>query len=366
MVELADIIRTYGAGYREKYEAEMLSSHQQAMRAIERCRTEVMGGRVYQCEVCEVERYSYHSCRNRHCPKCQNNAAEAWLQKQQALLLPVSYFLVTFTLPAELRPLARSNQKLMYNTLFSTAASSLQLLGSDPRFIGGQMGLLGVLHTWGRDLTYHPHIHFLVPAGGLSDDGQRWLPSRKKFLVSVKALSKVFRAKFRDTLKKTTLWQKVPPIVWHKKWVVHSKRVGRGQTALKYLAPYIFRVAISNNRLLSMDNGLVSFRYKASGAKQFSICTLPAERFIHRFLQHVLPKGFVKVRYYGLFSATKRAVLLQARQLLTELYPSLPQLHNPALPQQLIEPCPSLPSCPLCGHPMTMTKQLKPTLFQPP
>ena len=222
MLELADIFRTYGSAYRHQYGAKMLPSHHQAMNAIERCRTAVMGGRVFRCHHCQLERYSYHSCRNRHCPKCQNQAATLWLQKQQAFLLPVPYFLVTFTLPAQLRPVARSNQTLLYNTLFSTAASALQLLGSDPRFIGGQMGFLGVLHTWGRDLCYHHHVHFLVPAGGLSFDGQRWLPSRKKFLVSVKALSKLFRAKFRDALKKTPLYSQVTATVWHKTWVVHS------------------------------------------------------------------------------------------------------------------------------------------------
>jgi len=365
MLELADIFRVYGSAYRQKYGAKMLSSHHRAMAAIERCRTAVMGGQVYACEQCQFKRYSYHSCRNRHCPKCQNQAAETWLQKQQALLLPVGYFLLTFTLPAELRSVARSNQKLIYNTLFSSAASALQLLGSDPRFIGGQMGFLGVLHTWGRDLSYHPHVHFLVPAGGLSYDDLRWLPCRKKFLVSVKALSKLFRAKFRDTLKKTPLFSQVASTVWLKKWVVHSQPVGRGDTALRYLAPYIFRVAISNNRLLSMDNGLVRFRYKASGAKHFSVSTLPADTFIHRFLQHVLPKGFVKVRYFGFFSSAKRSLLSQVRQLLAQLYPTPPQLVHP-LPELSLASTHSLPSCPLCGKPMAFVERLIPALPRPP
>jgi hypothetical protein len=366
MLELADIFRVYGPAYRQKYGSQMLPSHHQVMAAIERCRTAVMGGSVYRCQACEVDRYSYHSCRNRHCPKCQNDVAETWLQKQQALLLPVNYFLLTFTLPAELRSVARSNQKLIYNILFSSAASALQLLGSDPRFIGGQMGFMGVLHTWGRDLSYHPHVHFLVPAGGLSFEGNSWLPSRKKFLVSVKALSKLFRAKFRDALKKTSLWSQVPTTVWHKKWVVHSQPVGRGQAALKYLAPYIFRVAISNNRLLSMDNGLVRFRYKASGAKHFSISTLPADSFIHRFLQHVLPKGFVKVRYFGFFSSGKRSVLGQVRHLLAQLYPTPPQLIPPALPEPSLTSTQPTPSCPLCGKPMSFVERLIPALPRPP
>jgi hypothetical protein len=205
--------------------------------------------------------------------------------------------MVTFTLPAPLRPLARSNQKLMYKLLFQTSAAALQELAQDPRFVGGQIGLVGVLQSWGRDMSYHPHAHFLVPGGGLSADGQQWLASRARFLVPAKPLSKLFRGKFRAALKKSELYQHVPLSVWQQDWVVDAKAVGNGQAALKYLAPYIFRVAISNKRIVKVAEGQVTFRYTPSGGKKSKRCTLPAEEFMRRFLQHVLPKGFIKVRY---------------------------------------------------------------------
>ena len=190
MSEVAEIFRGYGREYRAKYGQQMPPRHKVALAAIEQCRTEALGGHVYRCESCEVNAYSYHSCRNRHCPKCQQQAGEAWLERQQQLLLPTPYFMVTFTLPDPLRQIARSHQKLIYQLLFQTGAATLQELAQDRRFVGGQIGLVGVLHTWGRDLSYHPHVHFLVPGGGLSADGQQWLASRPTFLVPVKPLSK--------------------------------------------------------------------------------------------------------------------------------------------------------------------------------
>ena len=224
--------------------------------------------------------------------------------------------MVTFTLPAQLRTLARRHQRAVYNLLFRSAASALQTLAADPRFIGGQIGMVGVLHTWGRDLSYHPHIHFLVPGGGLSADGQTWRPSAPNLLVHVKPLGVLFRGKFRQGLAKLGLSDALPAEIWSQKWVVHSQQVGRGQHALKYLAPYIFRVAISNNRIVSAAEGQVTFRYKPSGSSKMKRCTLPALEFLRRFLQHVLPKGFVKVRYYGLFAPGQRHRRQQARQLL--------------------------------------------------
>jgi len=187
-------------------------------------------------------------------------------------------------------------------------------LAADPRFVGGQLGLVGVLHTWGRTLTYHPHIHYLIPAGGCTDDDQTWHPARDDFLVPVKALSGIFRARFRDALRQTDLFERVPATVWEQDWVVHCQAVGNDGTAFKYLAPYIFRVAISNSRLLKVENDQVTFRYRASDTGQSRTCTLAAEEFIHRFLQHVLPKGFVKVRYYGFLSVAQRAQLTKLRQ----------------------------------------------------
>ena len=205
MVELATIIHRYGPAYREKFDPRMLPSHRRAMHDIEQCRTEALGGQVYHCPNCEQAKYSYHSCKNRHCPKCRQDAAQQWLVQQRELLLPVPYFLLTFTLPSGLRDVVRSNQKRMYNLLFRISAAATQKLARDPRFVGGQIGLIGVLQTWARNLTYHPHVHYLVPTGGLAADGQTWLSARKDFLVPVKPLSIIFRAKFRDALQKTDL-----------------------------------------------------------------------------------------------------------------------------------------------------------------
>jgi hypothetical protein len=227
------------------------------------------------------------------------------LDKQQASLLPVPYFMVTFTLPAALRDVTRRNQQAVYNLFFRASAAALQELAWDPRFVGGQIGLVGVLHTWGRNLSYHPHVHYLVPAGGLSADRQQWLTGRHNFLVPVKALSRLFRAKFQAALQKASLTGTLAADTWTSEWVVHCQPVGRGQAALKYLAPYIFRVAIGNRRIIRAANGKVTFRYRASDTGQFRTCTLTAEEFLRRFLQHVLPKGFVKVRYYGLFSPAR-------------------------------------------------------------
>lgn len=350
MTELAEVFRRYGPQYREKFGDKILPSHRRAMRAIEQCRTPALGGHVYECPDCGEILYVYHSCRNRHCPKCQNNKAQQWLE-QQNMLLPVPYFLLTFTLPAELRRFARRNQHLFYNLLFRTAAAAVQKLARDARFIGGQVGLIGILHTWGRNMSYHPHVHFLVPAGGLSDDGQTWLPANENFLLPVKALSKIFRAQFRDALRQSDCFDDSPAGVWHKEWVVHCQPVGTGQSALKYLAPYIFRVAISNNRILKVETDQVTFRYRDSDDGQTKFCTLDALEFIRRFLQHVLPKGFVKVRYYGLFSPGMRPRLAALVQLLLAL--SCPEPPADTAGQQEDARSPSqVVYCPSCGQVM--------------
>jgi hypothetical protein len=352
VIEVAEIFRCYGPAYRDKFNGRLLPSHLQAMQDIEQCRTEALGGHLFSCEACQEIRYSYHSCQNRHCPKCQNQTAQQWLAQQQALLLPVPYFMVTFTLPAGLKPLARSHQKLCYNLLFQASAAALQELAGDPRFVGGQIGMIGVLHTWTRDLRYHPHVHYLVPAGGLSPDGQTWLRARNAFLVHVKPLSHLFRAKFRAALRQTELYDRVPEVAWTQDWVVHCQPVGQGRAALKYLAPYVFRVAISNSRLLKVEDDQVTFRYKASDTGRFQLCTVPAEEFIRRFLQHVLPKGFVKVRYYGLFSPAYRAQLAMIRQALGAPEPAQP---DPTVQSQPPATEPSL-ACPKCGQPMRLVQ----------
>lgn len=362
MTELAEIFLRHGAKYREKYAARMPVTHRQTMRAVEQCRTEVLGGHVYHCQDCDEVRYSYHSCKNRHCPKCQNGTAEQWLERQRDLLLPVPYFMVTFTLPVGLRRLTRSHQKRLYNLLFRASSAALQKLASDPRFVGGQIGMVGVLHTWKRDLNYHPHVHYLVPAGGLSADGRAWLPTQKDFLVPVKPLSILFRAKFRDALKKTDLFDRVPGETWTQDWVVHCQPVGNGMAALKYLAPYIFRVAISNNRILKLVDGQVTYRYTTSDTGETRYCTVTAEQFIRRFLQHVLPKGFIKVRYYGLFSPGHRQRLHLAKQLLDDC--------NPAASKEISQTNTMSPAedlrCPKCGRVMKMIQILRPERYWPP
>ncbi|MBI4685489.1 MAG: transposase zinc-binding domain-containing protein [Nitrospirae bacterium] len=196
MVELAEIFRIHGTQYRAKFGSSMLLRHLKVMRDIEECRTEAFGGHVCFCEKCGEKHYSYHSCKNRHCPKCQNDTAQKWLQKQQDLLLPVTHFMNTFTLPDSLRQLARSNQRMIYNILFKASAAALQKMALDPKYVGGEIGMMGILHTWTRDIAYHPHIHYIIPAGGLSADGTQWLSARGNFLMPVKALSIIFRAKF--------------------------------------------------------------------------------------------------------------------------------------------------------------------------
>jgi hypothetical protein len=324
VTELADIFRQYGPSYREQFGKRMPSSHLQAMRDIERCRTAALGGQVYHCPDCQETIYRYHSCRNRHCPKCQNGKAQEWLASQQDLLLPAPYFMLTFTLPQELRSLARANQHFFYNALFRASADATRKLAADPRFIGGQIGMVGVLHTWGRNLCYHPHVHYLVPCGGLSPDGDTWLPGNPDFLLPVKALGKIFRAKFRTALQKTDFFDQIPAAVWRQEWVVHAKSVGDGRNALKYLAHYVFRVAISNQRILKLENDQVTFCYKDTQTGKIKRCTLAAFEFMRRFLQHVLPKGFVKVRYYGLFSPAWRAKLHLLQQLVALTLPCAP------------------------------------------
>jgi len=362
MSTLAEIVQQYGPAYQAQFGDRLLPSHQRTLWDIAQCRTVALGGHVYHCPTCEETHYQYHSCQNRHCPQCQHHLGQQWLAKQQALLLPVPYFLVTFTLPAALREVARRNQKAVYNLLFRSSAAALQELAGDPRYVGGQIGLVGVLHTWGRNLSYHPHVHYLVPSGGLSDDGQAWLPARHNFLVPVRALSRLFRAKFRAGLQRAALTDLPLDTVWHQEWVVHCKPVGRGQAALKYLAPYIFRVAISNRRIIKVAEGKVTFRYRLSDTGHWRTSTLAAPEFLRRFLQHVLPKGFVKVRYYGLFSPARRHFLAVLRLWLDNSEP----LDSPAeaahdSPHSQPHPC-----CPICGQVMTLVKSFRPRSRCPP
>jgi ribosomal protein L37AE/L43A len=360
MVEVAEIFRAHGPEYLAKYGSRMPRAHLRAMRDIEQCRTPVLGGQVYVCTKCDERRYSYHSCKNRHCPKCGNDQAEKWLEEQKELLLPVLHFLVTFTLPEELRRVARSNQKTVYSILFRASSEALQKLAWDERFVGGRVGMVGVLHTWTRALIYHPHVHYIVTGGGMSESG-KWKGSREDFLVPVRALSVIFRAKVRDLLKKTELFDQVDGRVWKKEWVVHSEPVGSGEAAFKYLAPYVFRVAISNSRILKLDDGRVTFKYRDSATDQTRFCTLSAEEFMRRFLQHVLPERFVKVRYYGLLAGGNRQLLKKARELLrarTSETGGKTEHGDGARRQALI--------CPNCGNEMMLIGALSPRGREPP
>jgi hypothetical protein len=300
MLELADIFREYGPAYRTKYGNRMLQSHKKTMEDIEFCRTEVMGGHVYSCDVCDEHVYAYHSCGNRHCPKCGSDRADRWRDKQLQKLLPVNYFLVTCTLPHTLNEIAHSNQKLIYRLLFQSSADALHTLALNPEWLGAQIGMVGALHTWDRSMGYHLHVHDVVPAGGIDPKTGEWKHAQPTFLVPGSALSNVFRAKFRDALKTEApeIFAQSPPKTWQKTWVVHCEPVGNGRTALKYLTPYIYRVALSNRRLLSMKDGNVTFSYRPRG-KSWRTMKLDAMSFISRFLQHVLPKGFQKIRYFG-------------------------------------------------------------------
>lgn len=355
MTTLTDIFRKHGEQYLTLYGKDMLPSHRQAMRDIILCRTEALGGHIWWCENCVEYHYSYHSCKNRHCPRCQNEQATQWLEKQRENLLPVEYFMATFTLPEELRRLLRSHQKELYHLFFQASAESLQTLTLDPRFLGGSIGMIGILQTWTRALEYHPHIHYIIPGLGIDQDKQKIRFAKEGFLVHVKALSKIFRAKFRDALMKTEWFDQVPQTVWQQDWVVHIQSVGEGEAALKYLAAYLFRVAISDKNILSCNNGQVTFRYKDAPSGSYKIMTLPALEFIRRFLQHVLPKGFQKVRYYGFLSPKKKALFQQIQLLLKA---RVKQTENVYLVQnRKVDKKEFSFYCPRCKKPMILVKQ---------
>jgi putative transposase/transposase-like zinc-binding protein len=320
MIEMADIVATHGDDYLREFGSRMLPSHRRALEDIRACRTAVMGGHLAECEECGHQRYSYHSCKNRSCPKCHGKETGAWLEKRETELLPVRYFHLVFTLPQELRDPVRRNQKALYAILMRSAVDALAKIGLDPKFVGGKLGILAVLHTWTRALEHHPHVHMLVPAGGLDQDGV-WRESRKKFLVPVKALSKLFRERFMKLARRTLPQETFPQEVWAKEWVVFCKPAfNRAKKVLRYLGRYVHRIAITNNRLLALDNGMVRFRYQHSDTHQWQTMTLPAKEFLRRYLQHVLPQGFHKVRYYGLLSPANRQTLKRLQLLLAERF----------------------------------------------
>ncbi len=368
-LEVADIFRAAGPAYRARH-AGHLSLHQlKVMSAIEQCRTVALGGHVEACEECGHWRIAYNSCRNRHCPKCQGAAAREWLAARQADLLPVGYFHVVFTVPAEIADIAFHNKAVVYDLLFRAASETMLTIAADPRHLGARIGLTAVLHSWGSAMTHHPHIHMVVPGGGISLDGERWISARAAFLLPVRVLSKLFRRLFLTRLitlhtasrlhffgdhmaltERRSFLRYLAPLR-RKKWVVYAKPPFAGPEAvLAYLSRYTHRVAISNRRLISFDGTRVAFRYKdyrRDGAERQRTMTLPADEFIRRFLLHVLPKGFHRIRHYGLLaSAGHKAQVARARELLAAPAPSKTEECAP-------EPY-SPPPCPCCGGRMVV------------
>ena len=320
MLEVADIFRAAGPAYRDKFGSRMLPSHRAAMWAIEQCRTEALGGHVAVCDHCREETYHYHSCRNRHCPRCQADQTSRWVASRRSLLLPCPYYLVTLTLPSELRPLARSHQREVYSVLLCEAAASVMKLVADSKWVGARPGILAVLHTWTQAMSYHPHAHLLVTAGGWNEPEQCWVkPAHERFLLSGRVLSAIFRAKMKCALYASGLYASVPASAWEREraWVTHCQPAGDGERVLDYLGRYVHRIAITNRRLEHFADGKVTFTFRDRKTKRIERCTVSDEEFIRRFLQHVLPQGFTKVRYYGIFSASSSAQREHARAILT-------------------------------------------------
>lgn len=371
VLEVADVFRAAGAGYRT-VQAGHLSLHQlKVMAAIEHCRTAALGGHVEACADCEHTRIAYNSCRNRHCPKCQGAAARTWLAAREADLLPVGYFHVVFTLPAQVAHIAFQNKAAVYDLLFRAASETMLTIAADPKHLGARIGLTAVLHTWGSAMTHHPHIHMIVPGGGLSRDGSCWISVRPAFLLPVRVLAKLFRRLFLAGLialheagRLTFFGDLVhltdrPAFLRHlapvrtKRWVVYAKPPFAGPAAvLAYLSRYTHRVAISNRRLVAFDAASVTFRtkdYRRDGAARYGITTLATHEFIRRFLLHVLPKGFHRIRHYGLLaSAGRRANLARIRELLA--------VPSPVIPPEPTPPPDWRPPCSCCGGRMTVVE----------
>jgi Putative transposase/Transposase zinc-binding domain len=358
MPTVADVLRRYGPAYLERFGKAMPAEHKKVLDAITACRTGQLGGVIYRCESCGTTHTMGRSCGNRHCPTCQQDKTKAWLENQLDRLLPCPYFLITFTVPAGLRSFVRRNQRIAYAAMFQASSAAIKTLAADPKYVGTtRCGFFGVLHTWGRTLEYHPHIHYVVPGGGLSDDGSQWLPSRADFFVPVRALSILFRAKLRDALDRAGLLAGVDAAVWRQDWVVHSQAVGDGRASLKYLAPYVFRVAISDRRVVSCEDGRVTFSYRKSGSNRWRRMTLDSSEFIRRFLQHVLPSGFPKVRHYGFLSPNSGEPIEAVRWLITLFCGLIHRLL--AEPTRQPTDAPEI-RCPTCGGPMRLLAFLSP------
>jgi hypothetical protein len=340
---IQQLFRDHAPAYLERFGENMPPNHKKAIRAICNCGTGLFGQHLFSCNDCGELHSADGSCGNRHCPTCQAGKSDEWLKKMEAKTLPVNYFMVTFTVPSELRDLIRANQKVCYAALFKAASDAMKKMAKDPRFVGcDTAGFTGILHTWTRQLEYHPHVHFIVPGGGLSKDGAEWKPSGAAFFVHANPLSKIYRAKFIERLKKEGL--KVPPCVWDPDWVVDCRNVGNGKKALNYLAQYVFRVAIAPSRILKVTDTQVLFKYRRSGEKKWRKCKLKIFEFMRRYLQHVLPHGFTKVRHYGFMAANTKVPLSKIRELICALY----EILNELLPKK--KPAQRKPwKCETCG-----------------
>jgi len=384
-IEVADIFRRHGETYRHTHGAHMGGVERRVMAAIEACRTAALGGHVEACPDCDYTRIAYNSCRNRHCPKCQNLARGAWLAARQAELLPVPYFHIVFTLPAPLAAIAFHNKAVLYDILMRSAAAALREVAADPKQLGAEVGVIAVLHTWGQNLQHHPHVHTLVPGGGLSADGSRWIASRGDFFLPVRLLSARFRQLFLDELAAAhrasrlaffadltaladrAVFARHLAKLRHCKWVVYAKPPwGSPEQVLAYLARYTHRVAIANSRLLALDGGKVSFRwkdYRAGGAVK--VMTLAADEFIRRFLLHSLPDGFMRIRHYGMFANKQRAAkLARARALLAAAPPPVPPPRNARDLYRFLTGR-ACDACPCCGSTMVKTAILSNAKPQP-
>jgi len=322
MLELADIVRAAGPAYLVTHAGALLPSQRRALRDIVECRTPTLGGSLYRCDECGALDYRYHSCRNRHCPKCQADRAQHWLARVQHRLLPCEHYLLTFTLPAQLRGLARRHQRSVYAALLREAAATVQCVAASREWIGGTPGILAVLHTWSRTLDYHPHVHLLVTAGGLTPAGTWMRPAHARFLLPGYVLSRIFRAKMRDALARAGLLIGTDARVWQRRWTVHVESIGTGEHATLYLSRYVYRVALTNRRLKRFANGRVTLEYTHARTHATRALTLPVDSFLTRFLAHVLPRAFTKVRWYGLLSPSRRADLEHARDLLARADPA--------------------------------------------
>ena len=318
-LELADVVRRFADPYKQQFGDLMLPSHHRALQDIVQCMTETMGGDRYHCKDCDETFWCYHGCRNRSCPKCHGRQIKEWLKSRSVEVLPCRYFHIIATVPSELRSLFLRHQKTLYGLLMKTAAESVRDLAAEKRFVGAQVGILAVLHTWTGQLHHHPHVHMLVTGGGVTADGTAWHAAPKKFLVPVRKLSRMIAKRFAAALQKDhpELLEQIPDKVWNQPWCSYSKPYGKGQDAvLNYLARYVFRVALTNRRLMAMDETHVTLRYKDPDTGQWRTVRLEGVQFLRRFLFHVLPKGFHKVRYYGLWHPCKRDQQARARLLL--------------------------------------------------